>query len=69
LENCFLYFLLGPRELDIILRGLLVVICCNEITAAVCYPVTIGQELLLVAEISLEYIRLFLRVEYAYLLP
>ncbi len=61
--------LLGIRELDAALRGPLVVIGRGKVAAAVGYPVAIGQELLLVAEVSLERARLLLRVERAGLLP
>ena len=55
--------LLGIRGLDTALRGPPVVVGRSEVAAAVGYPVAIGQELLLIAEVSLERIRLLLRVE------
>ncbi len=60
---CFLRLLLGIRELDAALRGPLVVISRGKVAAAVGYLVAIGQELLLVAEVSLERIGLLLGVE------
>jgi hypothetical protein len=60
----FLRLLLGIRELDIALRGpLVIIIGRNKVTTTVGYPVAIGQELLLVAEVSLKHIRLLLRVK------
>jgi hypothetical protein len=41
----------------------LVVVGRDEVAAAVGYPVAIGQELLLVAEVDLEYTGFFLGVE------
>jgi hypothetical protein len=63
LESCFLRFFLGIREPDAALRDPLVVVGRGKMTAAVGYPVAVSQELLLVAEISPERIRLLLRVE------
>jgi hypothetical protein len=57
---------LGICELDAALGGLLVVIGRSEVAAAVGHPVAVYQELLLVSEVSLERIRLLLRVEPLY---
>jgi hypothetical protein len=69
LGYCFPRLLLGTRELNIALRGPLVVIGRREVAAAVGHPVAIGQELLPVAEVSLERVGLLLGVKRAYLLP
>jgi hypothetical protein len=66
LENRFPCFLLGIREPDAALRGPLVVVGRGEVTAAVSHPVVVSQELLLVAEVGPERIRLLLRVEPLY---
>jgi hypothetical protein len=63
LENHFPRLLLGIRELDAALRGPLVVVGRSEVTAVVGYLVAVSQELLLVAEVGPERIRLLLRVE------
>jgi hypothetical protein len=63
LENCFPHFLLGIRKPDAALRGPLVVVGHSKITTAVGHPVAVSQELLLVAEVGPERIRLLLRVE------
>ena len=56
--------LLDIRELDVTLRGPLVIIVGRgKVTAAIGHPVAIGQELLPVAEVSLECIGLLLGVE------
>ncbi len=66
---CFPRLLLGICELDAALRGLLIVISYYKVATAIDYPVAIGQELLLVGEVSLKRIRLLLGVKRAYLLP
>jgi hypothetical protein len=63
LESRFPRFLLGIREPDTTLRGPLVVIGRSEVTAVISHPVAVSQELLLVAEVGPERIRLLLRVE------
>jgi hypothetical protein len=63
LENRFPRLLLGIREPDAALRGPLVVVGRGEVTAVVGHPVAVSQELLLVAEVGPERIRLLLRVE------
>jgi hypothetical protein len=63
LESCFLRLLLGIREPDVALRGLLVVIGRGEVTAVVGHPVVVNQELLPVAEVGPKHIRLLLQVE------
>ncbi len=60
LESRFSRLLLGICEPDAALRGLLVVISRGKVAAAISYPVAVGQELLLVAKVSLERIRLLL---------
>ena len=62
----FPHLLLDIRELDIILGGPLVIISRGEVAAAIGHPVVIGQELLLVTEVDLEYIGLLLGVEPPY---
>ncbi len=69
LESRFLRLLLGIREPDAALRGLLVVVGRSKVAAAVGYLVVVGQELLLVAEVGLKRIRLLLWVKRARLLP
>ncbi len=59
----FLRLLLGIRELDAALGGPLVIISRSKVATAIGYPVAIGQELLLVAEVGLEHIGLLLGVE------
>ena len=51
------------------LGGPLVAVGRGEVVAPVGHPVAVGQELLPVAEVGLERIRLLLRVERARLLP
>jgi hypothetical protein len=63
LESRFPCFLLGIRKPDTALRGLLVVVGRSKVIAVVSHPVAVSQELLLVAEIGPERIRLLLRVE------
>lgn len=63
MEGRFLRLLLGISELDAALRGPLVVVGRGEVAAAVGHPVAVRQELLLVAEVSLECTGLLLRVE------
>jgi hypothetical protein len=65
----FSHLLLDIRELDITLRGPLVVIGRREVAVTVDYPVVIGQELLPVDEVGLERIGLLLGVKRVYLLP
>ncbi|PMD13122.1 hypothetical protein NA56DRAFT_712439 [Hyaloscypha hepaticicola] len=55
--------LLDIRELDAVLGDPLVVISRGKVTTAVGHPVAVGQELLPVAEVSLERIGLLLGVE------
>ncbi len=69
LESRFLRLLLGIREPDAALRGLLVVVSRGKVAIVVGHLVVVGQELLLVAEVGLERIRLLLRVKRARLLP
>ena len=69
LEGRFPCIFLGIRELDIALRGPLVVISYSKVAATVGHLVVVSQELLQVAKVSLKYIRLLLRVERARLLP
>ena len=69
MEGRFPRLLLGIRELDAALRGPLVVVGRGKVAAAVDDPVAERQELLPVAEVGLERIRLLLGVEGAYLLP
>jgi hypothetical protein len=66
LESRFPRFLLGIRKPDVALRGPLVVVGRSKVTIAVGYLVVVSQELLLVAEIGPERIRLLLRVEPLY---
>jgi len=68
LEGRILYLFLGIYELDIVLGGLLVIVGCDKVATAVCYAVVISQKLLLVIEISLEYIGFLFRVKYIYFL-
>ena len=69
LEGRFPRIFLGIRELDAALRGPLIVVGRGKVAAAVGHPVAVSQELLPVAEVGLERIRLLLRVERACLLP
>ena len=61
--------LLGIYKLDIALRGPLVIVGYSKVATIVGHLVAIGQELLLVAKVSLKRARLLLRVKRADLLP
>ncbi len=69
LEGRFPHIFLAIRELDTALRGPLVVVGCGKVATAVGHPVAVSQELLLVAEVGLEHVKLLLRVKRAGLLP
>jgi hypothetical protein len=69
LDCRFPHLLLDIRELDIVLKGPLVIIGYYKVTVTIDYPVTVGQELLPVNKVSLEYIGFLLGVKRVYLLP
>jgi hypothetical protein len=64
LDYRFPYLLLDIRELDVTLRGpLVIIIGRDKVIVIIGHPVVIGQELLPVTEVGLERIGLLLGIE------